>query len=164
MSLPAPTALFIAAAGIATILGAYYFQYVEHLAPCPLCLEQRIPYYIAIPLAIAIAVGAYFNAPKTLIRLGFAALVLTFLVSTGLGIYHAGIEWKYWPGPTECTGPLSPFGKGGDLLSQIQNTSVVRCDEAAWRLFGLSLAGYNAIISIFLANLAWGVARSSAGR
>ena len=141
MARPATTAAFIAAVCVATILGAYFFQYVVKLAPCPLCLEQRIPFYIAIPLAIVVALGAWLRAPKSAICIGFAALLLVFLVSAGLGTYHAGIEWKFWPGPTECTGPLQPFGTGGDLLTQIQTTSVVRCDEAAWRLFGLSLAG-----------------------
>jgi disulfide bond formation protein DsbB len=151
---PAPTALTIAAIAAATILGAYYFQYVLNLAPCPLCLEQRIPYYAAIPLAAALAVGAS-RAPKWMIGLGFAALVLIFLVSAGLGLYHAGIEWKFWQGPIECSGPLQPLGQGADLLKQLQTTSVVRCDEAAWRLFGISLAGYNVLISAALAMLAF---------
>jgi disulfide bond formation protein DsbB len=152
---PASTAVAIAAIAVATILGAYYFQYVLNLAPCPLCLEQRIPYYVGIPLALAVALGARFEAPKFVIGLGFAALVLTFLVSAGLGLYHAGIEWKFWQGPVECSGPLTPFGPGADLLQQLQLTSVVRCDEAAWRLFGVSLAGYNVLISVAVAMLAF---------
>jgi disulfide bond formation protein DsbB len=90
--------------------------------------------------------------------------VLVFLYGAGLGIYHAGIEWKFWTGPTECTGTVNPFGGSGDLLSQIQNTSVVRCDEAAWRLFGLSLAGYNAIVSVLLAIVAFCAARPGPSR
>ena len=161
MTRPAPTAVFIAAVAAAAILGAYYFQYIVHLAPCPLCLEQRIPYYIGIPLALVVAAGAAWRAPKFLLCLGFAALVLVFLAGIGLGTYHAGIEWKFWLGPTECTGPLQPFGSGGDLMSQIQTTSVVRCDEAAWRLFGISLAGYNVLVSIVLVIAAFFGARTS---
>lgn len=159
---PARTALSIAVIGAAAILGAYFFEYVVKLAPCPLCLEQRIPYYVGIPLALIVAFAASRQAPQTIVRIGFAVLFLVFLISAGLGVYHAGIEWKFWTGPTECTGPLNPFGQGGDLLSQIRNTSLVRCDEAAWRLFGISLAGYNVLISLALAALAITGARRSA--
>jgi len=156
---PVPAGLTIAIIGAAAILGAYFFQYVMKLPPCPLCLEQRIPYYIGIPLALVVAFAASRRAPPLAVELGFMALVLIFLYGAGLGVYHAGIEWKFWIGPTECTGTVDPFGKGGDLLSQIQNTSVVRCDEAAWRLFGLSLAGYNVIVSAVLALIAFCAAR-----
>jgi disulfide bond formation protein DsbB len=145
-------ALAIAVLGAATILGAYFFQYVLKLPPCPLCLEQRVPYYIAIPLALVVAFGAAYGAPTWRVRLGFALLAITMLVSAGLGVYHAGIEWKFWQGPTECSGDLPALST--DLLRQIQTTSVVRCDEAAWRFLGLSLAGYNALISSALAVIA----------
>jgi disulfide bond formation protein DsbB len=146
----APTALFVAVIAAGAILGAFYFQYVMKLAPCPLCLEQRIPYYVGIPLALVVAFAAWREAPAWVVGLGFAALAIVFLVGAGLGVYHAGIEWKFWPGPTECSGPLGQLGGGGGLLEQMQTTSVVRCDEAAWRLFGISLAGYNVLISLFL--------------
>lgn len=152
-------ALLIACVGAAAILGAYYFQFFMKLAPCPLCLEQRIPYYVGIPLALIVAFAAWRKAPGWLIGLGFAALAIIFLVGAGLGVYHAGIEWKFWPGPTECSGPLGQLGGGGGLLEQIQTTSVVRCDEAAWRLLGISLAGYNVLISLFLAAQAVSCAR-----
>jgi disulfide bond formation protein DsbB len=154
-----PTAFLIAAIAIAAILGAYYFEYFMRLAPCPLCLDQRIPYYVGIPLALVVAVAAWRKAPARLVGLGFAALAVIFLIGAGLGVYHAGIEWKFWPGPTECSGPLGQFGGSGGLLEQIQSTSVVRCDEAAWRLFGISLAGYNVLISLFLATESFGCAR-----
>jgi disulfide bond formation protein DsbB len=157
-------ALAIAAIGAATILGAYFFQYVLGLPPCPLCLEQRIPYYIAIPLALVTAFGASLGAPAWRLRMGFALLAAAMLVSAGLGVYHAGIEWKFWPGPTECSGALPPLGGNIDLLKQVQTTAVVRCDEAAWRLFGLSLAGYNVLISAGLALFAGLFAVRSAPR
>lgn len=146
----AKAAAFVAAVAAATILGAYFFQFVVGLKPCPLCLEQRVPYYLAIVVAAVVAFVAAKNAPPMLVKLGFALLILLMLASVGLGVYHAGIEWKFWPGPTECTGELGSFG-GGDLMKQIQSTSVVRCDEAAWRFLGLSLAGYNVLISLALA-------------
>ena len=160
---PAMLAAAIAAAAAATILGAYFFQYVVGLSPCPLCLEQRIPYYLAIPVAAAVAFVAANRAPVTLVRLGFGLLVLILLVGAGLGVYHAGIEWKFWPGPAECTGELGKLGGGMDLMKQIQTTSLVRCDEAAWRFLGLSLAGYNGVISLVLAAVAaLGLVRAAA--
>ena len=150
---PSRLAAAIAIIGAATILGAYFFQYVVGLKPCPLCLEQRVPYYLAIVVAAVVAFVAAKDAPPMLVKLGFALLVVILLVSVGLGVYHAGIEWKFWRGPAECTGELGSFG-GGDLLQQIQTTSLVRCDEAAWRFVGLSLAGYNVLISLALAALA----------
>lgn len=156
----ANAAIAIAAIGVAAILGAYFFQYVVKLAPCPLCLEQRVPYYIAIPLALVVAYIAGKGAPRSLVTLGLVLLVVAALVSAGLGVYHAGIEWKLWVGPTECTGDITSFN-GGDLMSQIRTTSVVRCDEAQWRLFGISLAGYNVLVSLLLAAIgAAGILRS----
>ena len=71
-----------------------------------------------------------------------------------LGTYHAGVEWHLWAGPTDCTGPLTDLNAGGSLLGQLQSINVVRCDEAAWRFLGISLAGYNVLISLALAAIA----------
>jgi len=76
------------------------------------------------------------------------------LFSAGLGAYHAGVEWRWWAGPSDCSGPMTDFTINGPLLKQLQSIHVVRCDEAAWRLFGLSLAGYNVLISLALAAIA----------
>lgn len=152
-------AIAIATAGAATILGAYFFQYVLGLPPCPLCLEQRIAYYVAIPVAAAVAVGAWRKAPRTLLIAGLAVVVLAMLWNTGLGVYHSGVEWKWWAGPQDCSAPLRDLGTAGSLLGQLQSINVVRCDEAPWRFLGLSLAGYNVLISLALAALAaWGIA------
>ncbi|MFL4978677.1 MAG: disulfide bond formation protein B [Xanthobacteraceae bacterium] len=154
---PAVTAaLVVAAGGAATIVGALFFQYGLGLPPCPLCLEQRIPYYVAIPLAVIIAVAADRGAPRPLVVAGLGVLALAFLFGAGLAAYHAGIEWKWWPGPQDCSGPLDPLGSRR-LLEQLQDISIVRCDEAPWRFLGLSLAGYNVLISLALAAIAaWG--------
>ena len=149
-------AFAIAITSAATILGAYFFQYVIGLAPCPLCREQRIPYYVACPLAIVLTIAAVRGAPTSLIRGGLATLAIIMFAGVALGAYHAGVEWKLWAGPAECTGPISDFGSAGNLLQQMQTTSVVRCDEAAWRFLGLSLAGYNVLISATLAIVALG--------
>ena len=150
----AAAAFIVAGVSTATILGAYYFQYVLGMAPCELCLKERIPYYVSIPLALVVGVAALRGAPRTLLRAGLAVIMVAMLIVAGLSIYHAGVEWKFWPGPTDCSGPISGFGNAGSLLESMEKTVVVRCDEAAWRLFGISLAGYDVLISLGLAAVA----------
>ncbi len=76
--------------------------------------------------------------------------------------YHAGVEWGFWQGPTDCTGPMVDFGKAGSLLEQLDKVKVVRCDEVQWRFLGVSLAGYNVLISLLMAAIAgWGVVRAA---
>ncbi|HKA58405.1 MAG TPA: disulfide bond formation protein B, partial [Gemmatimonadales bacterium] len=150
-------ALAIAAVGVVTILGAWYFQYGLGLKPCPLCLEQRYPYYFAIPLAVMVALGDQVGASRKVLIGALVAITLGMLWNAGLGVFHSGVEWKWWPGPQECSGALDNLSAGGGLLNQLQSITVVRCDEAAWRFLGLSLAGYNALISLALAAIAaWG--------
>ena len=154
-------AVVVAAGGAATILGAYYFQYVIGLRPCPLCLDQRIAFYVSIPLAVMVAIAAGRDAPRGLAAAGLGVIALAMLFNSGLALFHAGVEWKWWPGPQECSGPLTDLTAGGDLLSSLTNLTIVRCDEAAWRFLGLSLAGYNVLISLALAAIAmWGAART----
>jgi disulfide bond formation protein DsbB len=76
------------------------------------------------------------------------------LCSAALGAYHAGVEWHFWAGPTDCSGPMTDFTAQGPLLDQLRSIRVVRCDEAAWRFLGISLAGYNVLISLALAAVA----------
>jgi disulfide bond formation protein DsbB len=152
-------ALLVVAGGAAAILGAYYFQYVVGLRPCPLCLEQRLAFYVSIPLAAVVAIAAGRDAPRGLVAAGLGIVALAMLFNSGLALFHAGVEWKWWPGPTECSGPLTDLSAGGDLLSSLTNLTIVRCDEAQWRFLGLSLAGYDVFISLALAVIAaWGVA------
>jgi disulfide bond formation protein DsbB len=153
----ASAAIAVAAVGAAAIVGAWFFQYGLGLKPCPLCLEQRYAYYFAIPLAVMVALGDQVGASRKVLLAALVAIALGMLWNAGLGVYHSGIEWKWWPGPQECSGALDSLGATGGLLNQLQSISVVRCDEAAWRFLGLSLAGYNAIISLALAAVAaWG--------
>ena len=156
---PAATAaLIVALAGAATIAGAWFFELALRLKPCPLCLEQRWPYYIGIPLALIVALAAWRGAPRMIVAAGLAALALLMLWGAYLGVYHAGIEWGWWPGPQECSGPAE-LGPATDFMKRLQNLNITRCDEAAWRFLGLSLAGYNALISAALAATAvWGAA------
>jgi len=156
-------AAVVAAAATATILGAYFFQFVMGLPPCPLCLDQRIAYYVSFPLAVLLAIAGPRGMPRRLLALGLVVIALIMLFNAGLALYHAGIEWKWWPGPQECSGPLDDLTAGGDLLSQISKISLVRCDDAAWRFLGLSLAGYDVLISLALSAVAaWGAAAARA--
>lgn len=150
----AVAALAIFVLGAATLIGVWYFEFVLKLPPCPLCLEERLPYHIVVPLSLLVAIAALVHAPRGLIAVGFIAIIIAMLCSAVLGTYHAGVEWHWWPGPTDCSGPISDLKAGGSLLSQLQSIQVVRCDEAAWRFLGLSLAGYNVLISLALALIA----------
>lgn len=151
---PAAAAVAIFVLSAATILGAWYFQYVLKLPPCPLCLEERLPYHIVIPLSLLMAIAAFVRAPRALITVGFVAILAAVLCGAALGAYHAGVEWRFWPGPTDCSGPLTDLTAKGPLINQLQSIHVVRCDEAAWRFLGISLAGYNVLISLALAAIA----------
>lgn len=143
--------LIILGAAAATIGGALVFQYGFGLTPCKLCLMQRNPYYLAMPLAVAATL-----APRRLARLILVLVAAIFLVSAGLGAYHAGVEWGFWLGPSDCGGAGAgpSAGQVGDFLNQLQTTRVISCTEAAWRFLGLSLAGWNVLISLGLAGLA----------
>ncbi len=153
------SAATIAVVGILTILGAYYFQYVLGYRPCPLCLEQRLAYYVTIPLAAMILLRLSVGPSHKVITLALLSIAAAMLWNAGLGVYHSGVEWQWWPGPQDCSGAAPDFFTGGSLIDQINRTRVVRCDEAAWRFLGLSLAGYNVLISLALALVAlWGAA------
>ncbi|MCB4771680.1 disulfide bond formation protein B [Ancylobacter sp. Lp-2] len=150
--------LIIAAGAAATLAGAWFFQLVIGLAPCPLCLEQRLPYYAAVPLGLVVALVAR-QGHAGLARLGLALLGLLMLVGFGLALYHAGVEWHWWQGPTACSG-AAPAAGSANLLQDLQQARVVRCDEAPWRFLGLSLAGWNVLIAATLTLVAvWGVRR-----
>jgi disulfide bond formation protein DsbB len=150
----AAAALAVFTLSVATLLGAWYFEYVMKLSPCPLCLEQRLPYHVVIPLSLLVAIAAFVRAPRALIAVGLLVIVIVTLSGAALGAYHAGVEWHWWPGPTDCSGPMTDFGSKGPLLDQLKSIRVVRCDEAAWRFLGLSLAGYNVLISLLMAAIA----------
>ena len=155
-----PAAVAIAVIAAATLAGAWFFQLVLGIVPCPLCLEQRYAYYLAVPLAALTALAAARDAPRALLVVGLAILVIAALGNVWLGSYHAGVEWKLWQGPTECTGPIGDFGSASNLLERLNTVKVIRCDEVQWRFLGLSLAGYNVLISLLMAAIAaWGLVR-----
>lgn len=133
---------------IGSILTALAFEHLGGYAPCPLCLMQRYAYYAGIPLTfIAMALIAERGRLASLV---FFAVSLGYLANAGLGVYHAGVEWHFWPGPDTCATAQALPANPADLLKGLESARVVRCDEAAWRLFGLSFAGWNALISLAL--------------
>jgi disulfide bond formation protein DsbB len=153
----AAAAIAIAAIGLATMAGFFFFQYGLGYPPCPLCLEQRIAYYIAVPLAAMVLLGLSVGSSRKVLTLALLAIGVAMFYNAGLGLYHSGVEWHWWQGPQDCSGATPDFSAGGSLIDQINKQRVVRCDEAAWRLFGLSLAGYNVLVSLALAAIAaWG--------
>ncbi len=119
------------------IAGALGSQFFGGLFPCEMCHWQRWPHYVAIAFALC-----GFVSPPPLRRFFVGLAALAILVSGGIGILHAGVEYGWWEGFTRCTAP--PSGSIADILQ----ASPVRCDEVQWSLFGVSLAGLNALISV----------------
>lgn len=160
---PALTAaLAITAISAATLAGAWFFQLVLEVLPCPMCLEQRYAYYFAVPFAALLALAAAKGAPRGLVLAGLAILALAALGNAVFGAYHAGVEWGFWKGPTDCAGTGFNPGSAGSLLENLDKVKVVRCDEVQFRFLGLSLAGYNALISLLMAAVAaWGMAKTA---
>lgn len=155
-------AALVAVIAVATIAGAWFFELALDIRPCPLCLEQRYAYYLSIPVAVLVAIAAGRGAPRGVLVGGLVILALAALANAVLGGYHAGVEWKFWQGPTGCSGPVADLGKAGSLLERLDTVKVIRCDEVQWRFLGLSLAGYNVLISLLMAGIAgWGVSKTT---
>jgi disulfide bond formation protein DsbB len=143
-SLPLLVAFALGALSLALLLGALGFQYIGGYPPCEICHWQRWPHIAS--AVIGLAGGGLIRAGlldrKWARWLAWAAAVCV-AVSGALAVYHAGIEWRWWKGPQACTGPRFEYTGTIDF-----NAHVVMCDIAAWRLFGISLAGYNAVFSL----------------
>jgi len=138
----------VGTAALLLILGALGFEYFDRLPPCELCMWQRYPH----AAAAVVGIGGFLLVRAGLLPeragLGLAVLAAALVaVSGAIGVYHAGVEWHWWPGPNSCTG--AAFRSSGGPLDL--NAPIVMCDHAAWRLFGLSLAGYNALLSFCIA-------------
>jgi disulfide bond formation protein DsbB len=152
----AAAAAIIAGSALA-VVGAWYFEYWMGLRPCPLCYEQRYPYYGAIALCLTVLLGESLGSRRRVLLGAMLALAAMMLWNAGLGVYHAGIEWKWWPGPQTCAAGSGSLSPTGNLIDQLKTIKVVRCDEAAWRFLGISLAGYNVLVALSLAAVAaWG--------
>lgn len=130
--------------------GALASQYLGGLHPCEMCHWQRWPHYAALGLAIAAVATGHARATRPLVLLAGAAI----FVSGAIGVFHAGVEYRWWDGVTTCT-TLARTGSTADILTQILATPIVRCDVAQWTLAGISLAGFNALLSIPAAIAIW---------
>ncbi len=155
--------LLLAAGAAATIAAALAFEHWGGYRPCALCLQQRIAYYAAIPTGIIAALMLSTGR----LGVGRALLVLAaagLLWNAGLGVYHSGVEWKWWLGPAEC-GVAGELTTGGSLIESIEAEKRIRCDEASWRFLGLSFAGWSVLISLALAFIGFAAAfrRPTAG-
>lgn len=144
MTRDAPIGIVLASA--AMLSGALAFQYLGGLPPCELCHWQRWAYIAAGVFGILALLG--------LRRAMIALAGIALLIGAGTAVYHAGVEWKVFPGPTSCSGTVVGAQSLEELRQRLTVAPVVRCDEAPWRLLGLSLAGYNAIIGAALAAFA----------
>lgn len=150
---PAAAALIVAVVAVATVGAALVMQHGFGYVPCMLCLWERWPYYLGAPLALAAALLAS-RGPSGAARALLGLVALLFVGGAVLGAYHAGVEWKFWPGPASCAGANAAPTSAGGLLDQMRTTRIVPCDDAAFRVLGISLAGYNALISLALAGIA----------
>ncbi|MGL5840113.1 MAG: disulfide bond formation protein B [Sphingorhabdus sp.] len=127
----------------ALLAGAYVSQYIGGLFPCEMCWWQRWPHFAAVPLALGAFILPGPGARKACTTLA----ALAILASGVIGGYHAGVEYGWWEGLTACSSTLQT--NGGDLLDSIMKAPLTRCDVAPWSLFGVSLAGFNFLISTF---------------
>jgi disulfide bond formation protein DsbB len=148
---PELVAIWLGAVSAALLVGALAFQYLGPYPPCEMCMWQRWPHLAAAVLGLlgGWAVSRSARRHPAAAPLAFVTALLV-AVSGVIGAYHAGVEWHWWAGPSQCTGSALKYTGRLDL-----NAPVVMCDHAAWRLFGLSLAGYNAIISLGAAAMAF---------
>jgi disulfide bond formation protein DsbB len=141
--------ILLAVLGSASLLlGAFGFQYIGKLAPCPMCLWQRWPHAVAILIGV-LAMTLLWRQRRWLAGLGGIAMAM----SAGIGLFHAGVEQKWWDGPSSCSGADPTALSTDELLQQLMTTPLVRCDEIVWDLFGITMAGWNTIISTGLALL-----------
>ncbi len=133
------------------LVGAFLFEYVGGMAPCSLCIWQRWAHLAVIACAVA-SLGLGAGAPDRL-RGGLAITMMAALSSVGIAGYHAGVEWQLWAGPGGCTAALVTGADAADLVDSLLATPVVRCDDVPWSLFGLSMAGWNTLLSLDIAAL-----------
>ena len=131
--------------GLATIAGAWGSELLGGLVPCELCLEQRLAYYWGLPV-LALILVFWNRLPRAALFVAMAIALLLFAWSVWMAGYHAGVEWGFWPGPTSCSG-LGVAVSFEDLLN-INATRVVPCDAIQFEFLGLTLAGYNLLISL----------------
>ena len=152
--------ILIAVSSAIILIAAWGFELIGGYSPCPLCLMQRYAYYFAVPAALAAIFLMSLNKVK-LAKLVLVLIGLSFVINASLGIYHSGVEWHWWHGPSSCVSSSADFASdASDILKKLQTSKAIRCDEAQWRLFGLSFAGYNVIFSLILVALTFKVIKA----
>lgn len=141
------TGVLVLVGAVVVILAALGFEHIGGYVPCPLCLQQRYAYYLAIPVLLGALAGS--RRPGTAAAALFLLVAVAFFVNAGLGTYQAGAEWKFWDPPASCAAPttLPSFDLKNDTFDRIP----VSCGVASWRFLGLSFAGWNAVASVLLA-------------
>jgi disulfide bond formation protein DsbB len=144
----APT--LVLAASVSALGAAYFFQYVVGLQPCILCLYQRLPYAATIALGL-IALGLALAGRPQPVPWLLGLCAVAFAVGGAIAAFHVGVEQHWWRGTSECTGAAIDATNVDDLRAQLMAAPVVRCDEVAWSLLGISMAGYNILMSFCLA-------------
>ncbi len=149
---PARFALVFLLIALVTILGALGFEHIGGYQPCALCLMQRTPYYLGIPVAAVILVLLAMNGPRGLVLALFVALAALALYNAGLGTYHSGVEWGILDPPATCAG-TGDLG-GGSIIDRLKTETAPSCTDAVWRFLGLSFAGWNVLVSLLLAVIA----------
>jgi disulfide bond formation protein DsbB len=143
VSLPVPGVL-VAGFSAAMLAGAYAFQYLGGLAPCALCWDQRYAHMAALALGLAAAA----LARQAVGRLVLAAALAALVAGAGIAVFHAGVEQHWWQGLASCSGAVAGAASVEDLMAQIEAAPVVRCDEIPWSFAGLSMAAWNALLSL----------------
>ncbi|MCA1367983.1 disulfide bond formation protein B [Bradyrhizobium sp. BRP14] len=138
-----------------TVGGALGFEHIGGYIPCALCLLQRDPYYYGIPLGVLAVLSSVLKAPAWITRTLLLLVGILMLVGAGIGVYHAGVEWHFWEGPSTCATTAQGVSSDvGDLLGDLDAKHAPSCTDAALRIFGLSFAGWNVIASLILAAIA----------
>ena len=159
------SATIVLAGMIAVIAAVQGFEHVGGYIPCKLCLAERVPYYYAIPVAFIAVVSAWLGWPRALTRIALVVVALLLLWTMVLGAYHAGVEWHWWAGPTDCGAAASGVSTNvNDLLNDLTAKHPPACDKAAGRFLGISFAGWNVVASLVLAMIASRGALASASR
>ncbi len=143
----------VAVLGVLILGGAYAFQYIGGYRPCALCLEQRVPWFVLIVLGAALTAAQMHirDVPRQAIVGIYVVIAMVALWSAYLGLFHAGVEYKWWPGPPDCTGTDLP--DAGSIFGPLSTGQIVRCDEVVWDLMGISMAGFNFLFSLVAAGL-----------
>ncbi|MEO0496407.1 MAG: disulfide bond formation protein B [Pseudomonadota bacterium] len=153
---PTTIALTAGLASLIIVGSAWVFQLIGYI-PCQVCLWQRVPYYIAGPMLLAVAALSLTSSlPRRAIHGAIVIGLIIIAISGLIGIYHSGVEWGFWPGPESCgVGGTFTTNDAADLLNSLESTKPPACDEAAGRFLGLSFAGWNVVAAFGLAGAGW---------